>query len=236
MNKSTILLLPVLLLVMALLAGCPTVKADGGGTTVDPFAGIQKREMATVNTVNNYSMGYTGVATPVHTVAKISAFTMGKYEVTYELWKKVYDWAKVNGYSFSKDTASTTTGVCGSSGNGSTLQPVTTISWRDCMVWCNAYSQMSDLQPVYCTGAGYTTPLKTCDAVAVSATTVIAGNEDNPFVNWGATGYRLPTEAEWEECARYVNSTTYNPGDYMSGATADYTNDSASFAVAVFGY
>jgi hypothetical protein len=35
------------------------------------------------------------------------------------------------------------------------------INWRDAVVWCNAYSQMSGLAPVYYTDAACTTVLKT---------------------------------------------------------------------------
>jgi hypothetical protein len=30
----------------------------------------------------------------------VSNFSMGKYETTYELWYKVYQWAINNGYTF----------------------------------------------------------------------------------------------------------------------------------------
>ena len=67
----------------------------------------------------------------------LSPYLMGKTEVPYKLWKEVYDWAvkDENGYKFAN------AGQKGSNGSGSEDEPVTMISWRDCIVWCNAYSQ-----------------------------------------------------------------------------------------------
>ena len=68
---------------------------------------------------------------------KLSPYKLGKTEVTYKLWKDVYDWAvkPENGYVFANE------GQKGSGGTGNDEeQPVTEISWRDCIVWCNAYT------------------------------------------------------------------------------------------------
>ena len=57
-------------------------------------------------------------------------------------------------------------------------RPVEQISWFDCLRFCNALSVQLGLEPVY----------------ELSESTVL--------VNWGAGGYRLPTEAEWEYSAK----------------------------------
>ncbi|MBU4459384.1 MAG: formylglycine-generating enzyme family protein, partial [Verrucomicrobia bacterium] len=106
-----------------------------------------------------------------------SAFYIDKFEVTKAKWDSVYAWAVGNGYSFTNAGA----------GKAAT-HPVTTINWYDCVKWCNARSQMDGLTPVYFSDAGRTQPYKTTEIV--------------PYVNWSASGYRLPTEAEWEKAAR----------------------------------
>ena len=46
-----------------------------------------------------------------------------------------------------------------------------------------------------------------------------ATNEDAVYVDWDKTGYRLPTEAEWEYAARYIDGSSWNNGDHASGDT-----------------
>ena len=78
---------------------------------------------------------YKGVFTEGRTV-KLSSYRLGKTPATYKLWKEVYDWACRKDYTFVNP------GAKGSTGNKSNDDPVTYINWRDCIVWCNAYTQM----------------------------------------------------------------------------------------------
>ena len=83
----------------------------------------------------------------------IASFYMGKYEVTYELWYTVRQWALSNGYAFANAGREGNDGTTGAAPTGAKYEPVTTINWRDMIVWCNAYSEMTGRTPTYYTDA-----------------------------------------------------------------------------------
>lgn len=128
----------------------------------------------------------------------ISDFSIGKYEVTYYLWHTVYTWATANGYSFANEGKEGQDGTAGAVPTSAKYEPVTTISWRDTIVWCNAYSEMSGRTPVYENTSG--------DIIKDSRDTN-ATECDTTVPNLNSNGYRLPTEGEWQFAASGGNSS-----------------------------
>ncbi len=174
-------------------------------------------------------------------------YWMAETEVTYELWYAVRTWARANGYTLNANPGieghdGTSTPGAGAAPTGAKQEPVTTINWREAMVWCNALTEYynanngtdTDLDCVYYTDSGYTTPIRSADDTG-SVSYPNPGGQDDPYVKSTAKGFRLPGSMEWECAARYNNGTDWTAGTFASGATAAYTDFAASSLVAWFG-
>jgi len=137
----------------------------------------------------------------------VSAFYMDTNLVSYSRWQTVYTYATGHGYGF--DNA----------GSGKAMNhPVCVVNWYDVIKWCNARSRLAGRTPVYYTDAGLTQ-------------TYTNGQVLDPFVNWSANGYRLPTEAEWEKAARGGLSGQRFPwGDIIFENQANYKGSTNQYS------
>jgi formylglycine-generating enzyme required for sulfatase activity len=128
----------------------------------------------------------------------VSEFYMDTNLISYSQWQSVYNWATNNGYAFEH------------AGSGKAPNhPVQTVDWFDAVKWCNARSQQVGLVPVY--------------YADIALTHVFTNGEAPAYPNWAASGYRLPTEAEWEKAARGGLADKRFPwGDTISESQANY--------------
>ncbi len=131
---------------------------------------------------------------------------MGETEVTQGLWEAVWgtDWPGTDpdgsGYGAGAD------------------YPAYYVSWFDAVAFCNlltvADDGIADTERVYCSD----------EDLKIAYTAADAASGNTVFADWGKRGYRLPTEAEWEYSARYVNGVTWKRGDHASGGPV-YTDE-----------
>ena len=131
----------------------------------------------------------------------LSGFYIGKYEVTTLQYTSIF-------YSASYS-----------------ITPWISTSWYNALVYCNKQSMLEDLSPAY--RINNSTDPEDWGAVPTSANAMWDAVE----IVSGSTGYRLPTEAQWEYACRAGTTTAYVSGEYLDDKMSWYYDNSYQIGV-----
>lgn len=134
-------------------------------------------------------------------------FHMDLTEVTWKQWNEIREWALKRPDVGGDERSFFVYEFDGPGAGKADDHPVVSVTWFDCLRWCNARSEKEGLTPCYTVGGE-----------------ILRRKVDSaPDCNPAASGYRLPTVQEWTYAARGgLVGKRFPWGDTISHDNANY--------------